>query len=66
MEVNDEKADNKNKKYGSDDNDMINSSNKGIFDKVSKEKDTGSIKGEISLTAQQEDNKNDKMTSFTA
>ena len=52
MEVNHEKADNKNKKYGSDGNDMINSSNKCIFDKVSKEKDTGSIKGGISLTAQ--------------
>ena len=40
------KADTKNSRSRSDGNDMINSSNEGIFDKVSKEtQDTGSIKG---------------------
>ena len=59
-----EAAYNENKKYGSDGKDMLNSSIEGIFDKVSKEtQDTGSIKGDISSTAQWEDNENDSITS---
>ena len=63
LEVNGEKADNKNKRYGSDGNDMINSSNEGIFNKVSKEtQDTGLTNEKFSSTAPQENNENGCIT----
>ena len=60
------KADTKNSGSRNDGNDMISSSNEGLFDKVSEEtQDTGSIKGDTSSTAQWEDNENDKVLSST-
>ena len=55
----------KNNNYASGRNGMFNSSNEGIFDNVSKESQaTGSTKGDISSTSQQENKENDKFTSF--
>ena len=54
-----------NNNYASGDNDVINFSNEGIFDNVSeKSQATGSTKGVISSTSQQENKENDQVTGF--
>ena len=58
------KADIKNSGSRNDGNDMISSSNEGLFDKESKEtQDTGSTNENVSSTARQENNGNGSITS---
>ena len=62
-----EKASTKNSYYTSDGNDVINSSNDGIFDNLSKESQyAGSTKGDFSSPLQRENKENDEVASFIA